>query len=283
MRWKHVLAVGLSLAMLSAVPVYANEPDAAAVFQELEAKSKELSDMNVLYSYQIEFSGGGVSSDTQMEMRMMASHLLDPDQMKLRMDGTMHMGKMVDKSGGPGAVQEIDLSAIPMSYSYYYENGMYYMDMMGSKVKYPMPMGEIMKAVRSNSSLMNTNLDYMQNLTMRTDGENRILTYTMDAEQMNDMVDQVMNMSGMQQMAQAGGSNVKYREISGEYTVRPDGYYSNAKMNLVADMTAQEQKMTMKMVLDISLVDPGQPVTIETPNLAEYTLIEQPAQQNMSQ
>lgn len=275
MKWNRVLAVGLSLAMLSAVPAYANEPDVAAVFQEMEAKSKEMNDMDVLYSYQIEISGGGVSTEMQMEMRMMASHLLEPDQMKMRMDGTMQMGKVVDKSGGPGAVQKTDLSAIPISYSYYYENGMYYMDMMGSKVKYPMPMADIMKEVWSNSSLMNTNLDYMQNLTMRTEGENRILTYTMDAGQMNDMADQMMNLGSMQQMPQAGSSNVTYRDIQGEYTIGPDGYYTSAKMNLTADMTAQGQAMTMKMSVDVRLENPGQPVIIEAPNLAEYMLMEQ--------
>ena len=45
--------------------------------------------------------------------------------------------------------------------------------------------------------MANGGLDYIQNLKLRTEGEDRILSYTMDAGKMNSLLDQVMGMSGM--------------------------------------------------------------------------------------
>ncbi len=270
MKFKKLLAVTLSAAMMFTVPAYANEPEAIAVYQELEAKSQNMSDMNAIYDYHVDVSGGGLSMDTNMQMSMQANNLLNPDLMKMNMDAVMTMGKVVDKSGGPGAVQELDLTGVPITYNYYYENGMYYIDMMGSKVKYPMPLAEAMKAIRSNTELMDTGLEYMHNLTLRTEGENRILSYTLDTAQMNELVQKVLTMSGMAQMTQTEGVELTYREISGEYTIRPDGYYTNAKMSMVADMQVQGQEMTMDIDLNVELINPGQPVEVKTPNLAEY-------------
>ena len=200
--------------------------------------------------------------------------------MKMNNYARMTIGEIVDKSGGPGAIKKADLFGQPVICNCYYENGMYYIDMMGARVKYPMPIADTMKEIRSNTALANLNLDYMQNLTLRTEGENRILTYTLDAGQMNDLAAQMMGgMSTMQQMPQAAGNIVNYREISGEYTVNPEGYFTSAKLNMVVDMAASEQATTMKMDIEMSLVDPGQPVSIETPNLAEYMSVEQTVQQ----
>lgn len=280
MKLKKLFTVGLSMAMFFSVPAYANEPDAVAVYQEMEARSQAMTDMNVYYDYNIDVSDGGTSSSMRMEMNLKANHLQEPDLMKMNIYARMTIGEIVDKSGGPGAVKEVDLFGQPITYNYYYENGMYYIDMMGTKVKYPMPLADMMKEIRSNTALVNTNLDYMQNLTLRTEGENRILTYTMDASQINDLAAQIMgSMSTMQQMPQATESTVNYREISGEYTINPEGYYTNAKMNLVMDMADSEKEMTMRMSMDMSLADPGQPVSIETPNLEEYTLVNQNVQQ----
>lgn len=280
MKLKKLFTVGLSMAMFFSVPAYANEPDAVAVYQEMEARSQAMTDMNVYYDYNIDVSDGGTSSSMRMEMNLKANHLQEPDLMKMNIYARMTIGEIVDKSGGPGAVKEVDLFGQPITYNYYYENGMYYIDMMGTKVKYPMPLADMMKEIRSNTALVNTNLDYMQNLTLRIEGENRILTYTMDASQINDLAAQIMgSMSTMQQMPQATESTVNYREISGEYTINPEGYYTNAKMNLVMDMADSEKEMTMRMSMDMSLADPGQPVSIETPNLEEYTLVNQNVQQ----
>lgn len=280
MKLKKLFTVGLSMAMFFSVPAYANEPNAVAVYQEMEARSQAMTDMNVYYDYNIDVSDGGTSSSMRMEMNLKANHLQEPDLMKMNIYARMTIGEIVDKSGGPGAVKEVDLFGQPITYNYYYENGMYYIDMMGTKVKYPMPLADMMKEIRSNTALVNTNLDYMQNLTLRTEGENRILTYTMDASRINDLAAQIMgSMSTMQQMPQATESTVNYREISGEYTINPEGYYTNAKMNLVMDMAASEKEMTMRMSMDMSLADPGQPVSIETPNLEEYTLVNQNVQQ----
>lgn len=270
MKLKKLLAVTLAGVMIFTVPAYANEPEAVAAYQEMQAKSQEINEMNVVYDYHVAVSSSGISMDANMQMTMQATNLLNPDALKMNMDAVMTMGKMTDKSGGPGAVQEIDLTGIPITYNYYYENGMYYIDMMGSKVKYPMPLGEAMKAMRTNTEMMNMNPEYLRDMTLRTEGGNRILSYAIDPDQLNTLLQQIMSVGGMNQMMQTDGTALSYREVGGEYIIRPDGTYTNAKMGMVVDMSAQGKDMTMDIDLSLDVVDPGQPVVIQTPNLAEY-------------
>lgn len=69
-------------------------------------------------------------------------------------------------------------------------DGYSYMDMMGVKVKQPMPMMEALNMATSNLDQTNVDTSMMHNLKMRKDGDNTILTYTTDVEYLNDYMNQ---------------------------------------------------------------------------------------------
>ena len=131
----------------------------------------------------------------------------------------------------------------------------------------------MMKSVQQIPGMEDGGLDYMQNLKLRTEGEERILSYTMDAGKMNALLDQVMGMSGMSAMAQSG-AQVSYDAISGELVVGPDGYCKKSRMKMGMTMTVADQTVSVTMDGDVGYADPGQPVEFETPDLSGYQLLE---------
>ena len=82
MKLKKLLAATLGLSMMFAIPAYANDADAVAVYQQMEQKSKEMSDMNAFYDYKITMSDGSANMDMRMEMNVKANQVQDPEHVK---------------------------------------------------------------------------------------------------------------------------------------------------------------------------------------------------------
>ena len=147
------------------------------------------------------------------------------------------------------------------------------MDMMDQKIKQPMPLEQMMKSIQQIPGMDNGGLDYIQNLKLRTEGEDRILSYTMDAGKMNSLLDQVLGMNGMSAVAQSG-AQVSYDAISGELVVGPDGYCKKSRMKMGMKMTMDGSVISVMMDGDVGYADPGQPVEFATPDLNGYQLLE---------
>lgn len=275
MKLKKLLAAGLGLSMMFAVPAYANEADAVAVCQQMEEKNKEMNDTDAYYDYKIVMSDGTDSMDMRLEMNLKANHLQNPDQLKMNVYSRMTMGQIGGTAEGPAGDGALDLSGMTMTYNVYYENGVYYMDMMGQKIKYPVPLAEMMKQIENTTNPAGTELEYLKDMKLRVEGDDRIVSFTMDMAQLNGLLGQIMSMQGMQPAAGAEGVSISYRDVSGEYVVNPDGWCTKVRMKMTMDMTAAGETMTMTMDGDVGFANPGQPVEVPTPNLAEYQTMEQ--------
>ena len=92
---------------------------------------------------------------------------------------------------------------------------------------------------------------------------------------MNELLDQVMGMSGMSAMVQSG-AQISYDDISGEMVVGPDGFCKKSRMKMGMKMTMGESTISMSMDGDVGYADPGQPVEFPTPDLNGYQLLEIP-------
>ena len=135
---------------------------------------------------------------------------------------------------------------------------------------------QMMKNVQATMGAMDTSLDYMENMTLRTEGEDRIISYTMNEGAMNDLVQKVLGMTGTP--AGQEGMKMTYRDVSGEYVVNPEGYYTKARTRMAMDMTVGEMRLTMNIDGDVGVADPGQPVEVPVPNPEEYELMETASQ-----
>lgn len=278
MKLRRLAAVTLSMAMALSMTAYANDEDAVAVYQEMEAKSSTMTDMDAYLDFDIDMSTGADHMGSRLEMNVKANNMTAPEQMVMNMYMRMTLtdaGSLGNSNvvAGPGVEDSAaDLNGSSITANMYYADGMYYMDMLGQKVKTPMPLDEMMKSMQQMTGMMTTSLDYTQDLKLRTEGETRILSFTMDASKMNDLLAQVMGMSNMQDLA--SGSSISYRDISCEYDVAPDGYCTKARMKMTMDMTVENETISITMDGDVGYANPGQPVAITAPNLAEYTLAE---------
>ncbi len=273
MRLKRLAAVTLSMVMALTMTAWANDDDAVAVFQEMEAKSNALADTDAYLDFKIDANSGGDHVGMRLEMNVKANNVTTPEQMRMNSYMRMTLTDMstAGSTGGPGEVtSSIDLTGAQITANVYYADGMYYMDMMGQKMKMPMPLNEMMETVKQTAGITDSSLEYVQNLKLRTEGEDRILSFTMDASKMNGLLQQVM--SSLQ--AITGDSSVSYRDISCEYVVNPEGYCTKTRMKMTIDMSVEGENLTMTLDGDIGYANPGQPVAITAPNLAEYTLAE---------
>ena len=276
MKLKQLAAMTMGVMMLFAVPAYANDAEAVVVYQEMSQKQKNLTDINVYADYLMSVSADNMSVESRVEMNTKANHVTEPEHLRMNTYMRTTVSKLTtsDSSEGPGkTTTNTEMSDQPVIANMYYENGMYYMDMMGQKLKQSMPLGQIMKNVQQIPGIEDGGLDYIQNLQLRIEGEDRILSYTMDASKMNSLLDQMMGMSGMSAMAQSG-AQVSYDTISGELIVGPDGFCKKSRMKMGMKVNVGESAISVTVDGDVGYADPGQPVEFATPNLNEYQLLE---------
>lgn len=267
MKAKRLLAAVLGMTMAFSVTAFAaNDADAVSVYQQMEAKTQTMTDIDAFYDFDIRMTDGTDTISARLEMNMKANHFNMPQQMKFM--AYMRLTPQEGFGGGSGP-NASSYNGAPLEGSMYFGDGFMYMDFLGTKMKSAVDMS----GMDGLTSTMGINsLDYIDNLQLRMDGENRILSYTMNADKMNQLLGQVMNTLGMTQ--DMNGVTVKYREISGEYVVNPEGYYTNATMNLTMEMSDGSDTITITMNGKIGVANPGQPVEIAMPNPADYISID---------
>lgn len=275
------LAVVLGMTMLLCTPAFANEPDAVAVYQEMEAKTGNMADLDAYYDFDLEMKYQEESIKASMEMDVKANHLDEPTQYCLGAD--MRIG--LDISGlydaeelGPGSGMDFEDTHANIEAKMYYADGMCYMDLLGMKFKKPVPMEDMIETIEKvQSAAGQNNLDYMQDMKLRTEGDLRIISYTMNAEKMNEMINQMMGLmySAMDDMeGYEDDIKVQIGDISGEYEISPEGYYTKARMNMVMYLTEGGETMTISLKGDVMLRNPGQPVYVELPDFSGFELME---------
>lgn len=262
---KRLLALTISALLLCPMTSFAAQTEEAkAVYQEMMEKTQTMNDMNAYYDMSVKATGDMFkelemdSLDMRIEMNTRMQNLTNPSQLRFHAFSRISMPALMGQQS--------------MEFSMYYLDGYYYMDMMGQKIKTPMPLDEAMAEVTSTSQMFDNSLEEFTDLTLRTEGENRILSYTMDAGKLNEQMRTILDASGMGSLYQGVSFNVS--NIRGEYIVNPEGYYTKANILMDMSMTMEGETLNMSIVADVGIADPGQPVAINLPNPAEYT--EQP-------
>lgn len=259
---KRLLAISLGAALLCPMTVYADQTtDAMALYNQVEAKCKAMTDMNAYYDFKIKIGGdvkagpgeAAPAMDMRMEMNVKANHLTDPDNMHL-----MAYSRITAPDGQQ------------MTSTQYYLNGYSYMDMLGQKIKYAVPMAEMMKQAQSSTGAFEVPADIVKDLSLGSDQDgNQVLSFTMDENKMNDYLKTILGSAEMSSMV--GNSAMSMHNISAQYVVNPNGDLIKMRMKMDMDVTADGKTMTMSMDGDVGIADPGQPVDVPVPNPADYT------------
>ena len=254
---KKCLMLFLTLATVLSLAACKGEKDPKVLYDEASKKTSELASMDVTSVVNMQMTQGENTTDIKMDLDMKMADINTENMRYLAQGTTSLMGQSID---------------ILM----YYENGYYYMDSMGQKVKYAMDLNSMMDQIKQSTEGASVNSSYLKEITAKKDGANQVLTFTVDAEKMDAYVQDLMGQLG----TNMEGVTYTIKEASGEATVNKDGYFTNSKIKMSLEMNAQDQTVAMVMDTDSTYNNPGQTVEVTAPDLEGYTEIDAGALEN---
>lgn len=228
--------------------------DPAAVYLAAQQKNNALDSMDMNADYLISMSAEGMTIDMGMNLN-------------LKMKGVKNGNLQFVSSGS------MNMLGTNIPISMFYTDGYYYIDMMGEKQKQAMPMDEALAEASGNVDVSASDLSMMQDLQMRRDGENTIITYTMNAADMSGYLNAMMGES-----MSTAGMNLSYniKSANGEAVINKDGYYTAQKVFVDMDMvmadpeSGQTESLGCRMDINMTVNNPGQPVDFTIPSTEGY-------------
>lgn len=244
-------AVALSTIMLFTMVGCAKKEDPKAVFDNAIKKNSELTAMDMDMKTNMTLTQGEQNLEMALQVNMKVDKL-NTEEMVFVMDMATEM-----------AGQKIDVST-------FYTDGYCYTETAGQKMKTAMALDEIMETVKQSTETTSMTSEEMKDISIKEDGDNRIITFTADAEKMDSYVQEMLSsMGGM--ASGMDGVEMTFKEANGEYTINKDGYYTAMKMHMSIDMTMQGETVSMVMDVEGTINNPGQPVEITLPSTDGYT------------
>ncbi|MCB7317371.1 DUF6612 family protein [Lacrimispora sp. 210928-DFI.3.58] len=255
-RLKGFLAAVLSAALLCPATAYAApSQEALALYKEIEAEQAAMTDMNAFYDFNVHMSGSMLEAqgpmDMRIEMNVMMNHITEPGAL-----GYMAYTRITQ----PGNQQSTS--------AMYYQNGYCYIEAGGMKIKYPMALEQMMQQTIASSKAFQMPGDLMEDMSLRMEGENRVLSYKIQDDKMNDYIQMVLGSTGLSGMM--GDMTISLGNVEGEYVVNPAGQCVKMRLKMDLDMTANGQSLSMTIDGDIGIANPGEPVEIPYPDLTQY-------------
>lgn len=253
-KMKRFLAAFLSAALLCPMTAYADSAaDAKALYHQVNEKQKSITDMNAFADFKISI-GGSILEDTgmdsmnlRMEMNMKMNHMTEPRQMRYMMYSRTTMDGLEE----------------PMIISAYYQDGCYYQDSMGQKMKMSMDIGTMMEQSMASAMAFEDEMEgYLSNFRLWDEGENKVVGFVMEANRMNEYLQMVLGSTGMSGLLDI--ADLTMGDMIYEYVVDPAGNCIKIRMKMDMAMEADGERITMNLDGDIGIADPGQPVEVPT-------------------
>ena len=109
----------------------------------------------------------------------------------------------------------------------------------------------------------------MRNLSVREENGMKILSYEADASAVDSYMKEIMN----DMLGNAGSMmDMNIRQVKGEYVINQDDYFTSMDIYMVMDMDMgfMDQKMTIIMLIESDINNPGQPVSVSLPSTDGY-------------
>lgn len=250
-----------AMMMLCPLTVHAAQSEEAkAVYLEMESNNKASDNADIYYDMVMKVSGSMLDD---------LSYYLDASSLDIRLEMNTKMNHMTDPANMRYmAYLRMTLLGEEVEGSIYYENGWAYTDMYNQKIKQEMSVSEMMSNMNEFTDSFVTTLDYMDELSLTTDGENRILNYTLNDTKFNEYLSLILGTASMSSLLD--DATVSIRNASGNYVINPEGYCTNAKIYMDMSMTMYGETINISIDANVGYANPGQPVSIDAPNTAAY-------------
>lgn len=245
-------ATGTTAQAEAATEAKDDSESAKEFYQEVLKKNEELTSIDMSLNMDMNMDAGTEKMTMNMKMDVQADGL-NEDDMK-------YYANMSTEADG----QSVDMVM-------FYTDGYYYMDTMGQKVKCVMDASAM---TEQGMDITSTDLtpEYIKEISVEEQGDNKIIKITGDAENMMPYVEGILANSGSASSLE--GMDVTINDISSEYVVNKDGYYTSMKLVMDIDMEAQGQKASMVINMDSTVNNPGQPVEVTLPSTDGFTEVD---------
>ena len=236
-------------------PDASNDPAALEAYLAAQEKTNTLDSMDAQADMKMSMTMEGVSIDTNMDMNM-----------KVRGAQTRNLEFVADGS--------MTMLGSDIPFQMFYTDNMYYMDMMGMKMKQEMPLDEALDQVASNLESVDMDLAMMKDMAMTTEDGNTVLTYGINTDNMNSFLNGIVG--DMDTLYNGYTVSYNIRSASGKAIVDENGYYVKEDMSLDMDMvmtdseTGESETVSYVMELHMNINNPGQEVKFELPSTEGY-------------
>lgn len=149
----------------------------------------------------------------------------------------------------------------------FYDDGWYYVDAAGTKVKYPMDLEGMVKSMEGTTAMTDLSSSYMKAMTVEEINGLRVLFYEADAARMNDYLQEVMGtvLSGMNL-----DMDMNIQDVQGAYVINDTDDIIGMTMTMTFGMDFMGEKVTYIVLMEGTVKNPGQPVTVSLPSKEGY-------------
>lgn len=194
--------------------------------------------------------------------------------MDLDMDGAV---KKVEDSDDMDMAMEMEMGIMGqnLEMDFWYNDGYYYMDTMGEKVKYPMETGDMQDKLESQLGMLELSEDDFKSIEAQKDGDTTKLIYIMDGDKMQSMIDLIMGL--VNQQTSADNMEFSLEEVKGTLVVDKDNRPLSNELSMQMQMTADGQQVDMDMDMDITYQEIGKDVEVTFPDFSQFSESEDPA------
>ena len=227
--------------------------DPAALLERVTQKANELDSMDC----DLGVHAVMVMQDPEMDL-----------DLSLNLDMMMNMKMDQIKSGNLRYKADMAMEFLGQTEyaTVFYKDGYYYMDSNGEKIKYPMDLNSMIASVEQTTAAADLAPSLMKSLSVREEGENRVLSYVADPAKMNAYVQ-----DALKPLLGSMDVGMITREVKGEYVINKDDYYTSMNMYMVMDMSSYGETLRIIMLLEGNFNNPGQPVNLELPSTDGYS------------
>lgn len=227
--------------------------DPAALLERVTQKANELDSMDC----DLGVHAVMVMQDPEMDL-----------DLSLNLDMMMNMKMDQIKSGNLRYKADMAMEFLGQTEyaTVFYKDGYYYMDSNGEKIKYPMDLNSMIASVEQTTAAADLAPSLMKSLSVREEGENRVLSYVADPAKMNAYVQ-----DALKPLLGSMDVGMIIREVKGEYVINKDDYYTSMNMYMVIDMSSYGETLRIIMLLEGNFNNPGQPVNLELPSTDGYS------------
>ena len=227
----------LATALVSAAAIMTMSTTAFAAENPAEVFDRVMEKNNTIQSAEIQ---SGVHSV------ILAKDVIPDGQMKV--DMAMHAEMDMQDTTDLKYLAQVASSILGQdSYSQvFYTDGYYYVDANGVKLKYPMPLEQIISSVQTGVNTSNMESSYMKGISLNEVNGKRVLAYEANPKKLNKNVKEALG------------------------TVMNNDYIIYMTNYIVYNMEVLDQPMTCITLMETEVQNPGEPVVVTLPSTDGY-------------